>query len=304
MIYRKYPPAWTLALFVTLGFLAGCNTSPESSKATATLGGGIAPVTTLVKRIAGEDVDVQTLIPPGRNPHTFEPTPRQIQEFGKVRVYFSVGFPFEKLLIEKIASHGQVKVVDIASDVRRELDTSHEHEHEHEHGSNCGCVDGNVDPHVWLSPKTLRQLALNIQKTLDEADPAGKAARQERCDALCRELDELDKKLTEQLKPYRGRTVYVFHPSLGYFCEAYGLKQKAIEAGGHTQSLQWLNTIAQKADEEGVRTIFVQKQFDQRAAKIVADAIQGEIVVIDPLAPDVIANLQHIADVIVRAEKR
>jgi zinc transport system substrate-binding protein len=274
----------------------GSGVAAEPAKAPSVLGAGISPVATLVQRIAGEDVTVQTLIASGQDPHTFEPTSKQIQEFGKIKIYFSVGLPFEEVLIEKIASaHGKIKVVGIADGVRQKLDTSHHHKH----GPNCSCSQGNVDPHVWLSPKTLQQLARNIQKSLDEMDPAGKADREERCDALCNELNQLDEKLAEQLKPYRGKTVYVFHPSLGYFCQAYGLKQKAIETHGRTPTTRWLQSVIRQARSEGVKTIFVQKQFDRRAAKIVARAIEGKVEPIDPMAPDVIANLEHIGRVIV-----
>ena len=278
-----------LALWLNPGFAA------EPANSPSIVGVGIAPVATIAKRIAGDDVTVQTLITSGQDPHTFEPTPRQVQEFGKISLYFSVGMPFEKVLIEKIATaHGKVKVVDIAEDVRQKIDVTHHHHH-----ANCDCEAGNVDPHVWLSPKTLQQLALNIRKSLDEADPAGKPGRKERYDAFCRELDELDRQLSKQLEPYKGQTVYVFHPSLGYFCQAYGLKQKAIETGGSTPTTRWLQSVISQARSEGVRVIFVQKQFDRRAAKIVARAIGGEVEPIDPLAPDVTANLQQIARVII-----
>lgn len=283
-----------ITLIVTVGpLLADCRAGDAEDP--LILGVGTPPVATVVQRIAGEDVSVQTLITGGQDPHTFEPKSRQIQEFGKVGIYFSVGFPFETMLVEKIASaQGKVKVVDIASDVRKPLDPAH-----HEHHADCDCMAGNVDPHVWLSPKTLQKLALNIRKTLDEVDPEGVADRKERYDAFCRELDELDAQLTETLKPYRGKTIYVFHPAFGYFCEAYGLKQKAIETGGRTPTPRWLQSVIRQARSEGVQVIFVQQQFDRRAAKIVAEAIGGEVEPIDPLAPDVLANLRHIGSVLV-----
>ena len=289
-------------LLAILVLLTKPSLADESAKGPSTLGVGVAPLATVVQRIAGEDVTVQTLIASGQDPHTFEPTPRQIQAFGKVEIYLSLGLPFEKVLIEKVASaHGKMKVVDIASNIRRKLDAPH---HQHEHHADCDCAAGNVDPHVWLSPETLRGLALNIRKSLDEVDPAGKTGRRERYDAFCREMYELDEQLAEQLRPYRGKTIYVFHPSLGYFCQAYGLKQKAIETGGRTPTTRWLQATIRQARSEGVRAIFVQKQFDRRAAKIVARAIGGEVEPIDPLAADVTANLRQIGRVIVKSMEK
>ena len=101
-------------------------------------------------------------------------------------------------------------------------------------------------------------------------------------------------RIAAALEPYRGQRFYVFHPAFGYFADAYGLRQEAVEAGGkvaHARSN--FAALIQKAREDGVKIIFVQPQFDQRTAETVAEAIGGRVVPIDPLAKDVLAELRR-----------
>ncbi|MBD3314523.1 MAG: ABC transporter substrate-binding protein, partial [Chitinivibrionales bacterium] len=95
--------------------------------------------------------------------------------------------------------------------------------------------------------------------------------------------------------PLRGRKFFVFHPSFGYFADAYGLKQIAVETGGKEPSARRLANLIDDARQESVKVIFVQPQFSRKAAQAIADAIDGAVVPVDPLAEDYMANLGEIA---------
>lgn len=118
---------------------------------------------------------------------------------------------------------------------------------------------------------------------------------------LDRDLDAVDGKIRAELKPFAGRTFYVFHPAFGYFADCYNLKQEAIEAGGKQPTPSRLRRLVERAEDEKEKVIFVQPQFDKHSAQAVADAIGGHIVPMDDLAKDIIANLQDIADKIQKA---
>ena len=68
----------------------------------------------------------------------------------------------------------------------------------------------------------------------------------------------------------------MFHPGFGYFADAYGLKQEAVEAGGRTPAAKQLRVLIEQARADGVKTIFVQPQFAPQSAQVVAEAIGGE----------------------------
>ena len=97
------------------------------------------------------------------------------------------------------------------------------------------------------------------------------------------------------LAPYRGRSFYVFHPGFGYFADAYGLKQEAVEAGGRSPTPKQLRALIEKAQADGVKTIFVQPQYAPQSAQVVAEAIGGKVVAINGLGKDVIADIEDIA---------
>ena len=86
----------------------------------------------------------------------------------------------------------------------------------------------------------------------------------------------------------------VFHPSWGYFADAYGLVQLPIETGGHEPGPRGLATLIERGREAGARAVFVQPQFSERSARAVAEALDARTVTADPLARDYVDNLRRL----------
>ena len=169
-----------------------------------------------------------------------------------------------------------------------------EHDHGH-HGHDHG--DGELDPHVWLSPAHLVEQLRTIQAEVEllfETEEA-KSTIEENSRQLVQQLRDTDRELAEKLAPFRDQSFYVYHGAFGYFADAYGLKQVPVELSGRTPEPRQIASMIEKANEEGVSVIFVQPQFDQNSAKAIAESIGGNVVPIDPLERDIIANLKHIA---------
>ncbi len=171
---------------------------------------------------------------------------------------------------------------------------SHVGQCEHSHGEPAG--DHSMDPHVWLSPLLLKHQAERIAAALMEVDPAHAPQYGANLESLLAELDAVHRRIRDRLHPYRGQAFYVFHPAFGYFADCYGLRQIAVEHGGKTPTQRQLRELIHRAAQDRPRAIFVQPQYDVRAAKVVADAIGAELVVIDDLAPDLLANLERLAE--------
>ena len=117
------------------------------------------------------------------------------------------------------------------------------------------------------------------------------------------DLDTLDRWIARTLNPYRGRAFLVFHPSFGRFAEAYGLRQTAIETDGKSPSPRQLSAFVKTARRENIRVVFVEPQFESRSAKAVADAIDGRIEWVDPMARDVFGSLRSLTLALVSAFK-
>jgi zinc transport system substrate-binding protein len=275
----------------------------------------LPPQAYLARRIGGEYVAVRTLVRVGQDPHTFEPTPRQVLALGNSRLYFKVGIgmPFEEALLAKIrAQNPRLVVIDTSRGIPRDAilsggcvyadadhpcedDHEHEQEHSHKHGDAHGHGAGQSDSHIWLSPPLLKIQAANMAAALEEADPAHAGDYRANLAALVRDVDKVDRSIAAAMAPYRGQSFYVYHAAFGYFGAAYGLKQEAVEVGGRSPTPRQLRALIHQAKAENVKIILLQPQLDRRGARAVASALGGTVVTIDPLAEDVLGNLQSIA---------
>ncbi len=252
----------------------------------------ILPQAYIVQRIGGDNVSVNVLVGPGQSPHAYEPTPKQVAALSGADVFFTIGLPFEQRLLQKIGSFaGHVAMVDTRQGI-----TLRPAEDQDE--GIPGDAHAGKDPHIWLAPLLLKQQAANICLALQQKDSAHGAAYQQNFAQLAAELDGLNKELTRRLAPFAGREIFVFHPALGYFTDAYKLRQVAIEMAGKEPGSKSFAAIINRARGAVVKTIFAERQFSPKSAQAVAAQIGAEVVMIDPLAPDCLQNLRDIASMI------
>jgi zinc transport system substrate-binding protein len=268
----------------------------------------IPPQASFAERIVADRADVRVLVPQGQTPHAYDPTPRQVTELGRARLFFRARLPFEGTLLDKIAgAHEGLEIVDITEGIPLRNAgpdgcTGCGGDHGEHAGHEAGKEGGEEkDPHTWLNPRYALIQARNMTDALCRVDPDGAADYQRNFGSLEADLKALDGRVAEVLAPLRGSTFYVYHPAFGYFAEAYGLTQKAVEIEGKSPGPRHLKELVEKALEEGVSVIFVQPQFSTKAAEAVAEEIGGAVVPIDPLARDYIPNLEAMARTIRQA---
>ncbi|CAO0824846.1 Zinc ABC transporter substrate-binding protein [Desulfarculales bacterium] len=290
MICRSRAVAAVLGVALCLlGGLAA--TAPAQAAPGLAVATGIPPLGYLLERLAGGPATVQVLVGPGQNYHTYELTPRQRTALSQCQAYFKLGLPFERTLLGKLGgSHPGMKVVDLTQglDLAPAPNEGH-HPGEEEHN------EGELDLHLWLSPRLAQGMARAMARTLEELDPADIAGYRQRLEALLTDLRRVDQRLEQVLAPYRGGSFLVYHPAFGYLGRDYGLKQVAVEIGGKEPGARHLAGIIQKAQEQGIKVVFVQPQFPQKSAQQVASQIGGAAVIMDDLAPDYLANLERLA---------
>ena len=241
----------------------------------------IQPQAYFVKRIGGDHVRVEILVRPGASPATYAPTPKQMARLASARVFFRIGVPFEHSLLVKIRR----TIPDLLI-----VDTSAGLKHRQITGKN------ELDPHTWMDPMLVKRQGRVILQTLEKIDPRNKMKYEKNYIKFANDLDALDERIRKELKKSVGKTIFVYHPAYGYFCRAYGLRQKAVEAGGRNPSPKQLVHLIEQAQKEGVRVIFVQPQFSKKKAQVIARAIGGVVMVFDPLAYDYIKNLDQVAE--------
>jgi zinc transport system substrate-binding protein len=159
--------------------------------------------------------------------------------------------------------------------------------HSHDHA-------GGPDPHVWLSPPLVKIQARHIADGLIAVDSANRSRYEENLAGFLREIDALDTELKDLFAGSQGARFMVFHPSWGYFAQAYGLEQVPIEIEGKDPKPAQLKELIHHAREHGIKVVFVQPQFSAKSAEMVAREIGGQVVAVDPLASDWAENLRKV----------
>ncbi len=257
------------------------------------------PYAYLVEKLAGDAVELHTLVGENDDPHTYSPTLKEVATLSGAKVYFTAALPFESQLLKTLKrSSTGVKIVDVVSELKLlEFSEGHDHGHDHHHGK-------EYDPHVWLSPALFAQQAEVIayeltQQIDDDALSSRIAANKEK---LIAELKALDTELAKKLAPMKGQSFYTYHGAFGYLAEAYDLRQQAIEFAGRSPKPKQIVALIKSAKADGVKLILVQPQFDQAGAKALAEAIGGTVVPINPMAKDVPNNLRKLADLVTGKE--
>lgn len=256
----------------------------------------VLPQSYFVQRIAGDRAKVITLVGPGKDPHSYEPTPRQMVDLSAAAIWFTVGVEFEHGLQPKIASmYPSLRIIDSAAGIVRRPLEAHDGGEDHE--------DEGLDPHVWLGRDESLHLATIVRDALTALDPAGASFYRQNYDALSRDVEAVFKGLARELEPLRGRAVFVYHPAFGYFLDEFGIIQKAVETGGKEPTQRGLAALAEEAKKEGTKVLFVQAQFPTTAARTLAAAMGGVVVPLDPLAADWLGNIRRMGDALKKAAK-
>ena len=248
----------------------------------------ILPQKHFVERVAGDRVEVEVLVGPGRSPATYEPTPKQMSRLSEASLFVSIGVPFEKAWLGRIAEASPgLRLLDGSAGIEK-LSAGHDHQgHGHDHG--------HFDPHVWTDPLLVKHMAGTLRDALTELDPAGAGDYARGCEDFGAELEALDAEIRALLEDLPRRRFMVFHASWSYFARRYGLEQIAIEDEGHSPGARSLAAVIDRARSEEIPMIFVQEQFSRSAAEAVAQGAGARVLAVDPLAEDYAENLRGVA---------
>jgi len=311
-------------LTLTLILLAGTAWAAPSVFVT------ITPQKYFVDKISGGKASVSVMVEPGANPHAYEPKPRQMAALASASIYFTIGDSFDHTWLERIVSANPgITVVHTAEGIEKipmvdehvhgegESHESEAHGHEgeahghegeahvHEGHGGHGHDHGTLDPHIWLDPALVKIQAGRIRDGLSKVDPNGAQDYAANAAAFIKELDELDSEIRSIVSalPEDRRSFLVFHPSWGYFAKAYGLKQASIEVEGKEPSPSDMAHIIAMGKETGAKVVFVQPQFSEKSASVIAKQIGAKVVRLDPLAADWSDNLRKAAHAFVDALK-
>jgi len=283
----------TFLLLMVAVLLFACNSkksgNQDDSKPVITV--SILPQKTFVEKIGGDDFKINLLIPPGANPAAYTLLPSQLKDIAHSDVWFKIGYiGFEQSWQDKIRqANKNMDVVDLSEGLDLIYSSEKQHgDHVHKDG---------VDPHIWLSPSLVKQIAQKITSVLSDINPEKSAKYKANYMEFIKEIDQLDIKIRNELREHKGSEFITFHPSLSYYAREYGLVQHSLESGGKQPTPQHLRKVVDLANENNIDVIYIQSEFDRDHARVFAEEIDGKIIEIWPLDPEWSENLMEITHI-------
>jgi zinc transport system substrate-binding protein len=252
------------------------------------------PLFFLASEIGGDLVAVTNLVPAGVEPHDWTPKSRDLARISQADLFLHSGAGFEGWtdeLLEGIEADSDVMVVEASEGIERiPLDgeagaRGQAHGQDHESGDDDHGHGGHVDPHVWVSPKSMLRMARNVRDALGAADPANAAPYGENYGALAGRLEALDEAYERELSGLPRRDIVVSHRAFAYLCRDYGLNQIAVmglspEAEPKAQDLK---RIVDFVKGSGIRYIFFEELVSDRLARTLASEAGAETLVLNPV---------------------
>jgi len=246
----------------------------------------IAPFKYFVEEIAGNDFKVNIMVPSGSNPHIYEPFPQQIFELRRSVGYISNGYlGFEITWLDRFYDINMtMKKLALNKNIEP-LDPGHHNEGEHLEGA---------DPHYWVSPKCALIMASSVRDFICELNPVNKSEYETNYQVLLSRIKEVDKKATDLFSGTQSKSFMIFHPNLGYLARDYGLEEIAVEYEGKEPPPSRMRHLIDRARMDNIRRIFVQREYDTKNARAIANEIGAKIQIIDPLSEDWLASTTEI----------
>jgi len=224
----------------------------------------------VVARVGGDAIQLTVLLPPGADPHTYEPTPADLTAVAGAHVLFVNGLGLEGFLERTLRNVGDIPVVPVSAGIQpRPLE---EHGEEHSEESHA---HGEADPHVWLDVRNVMIWVENTRQALSALDPAHADRYAANAAAYRAELEALDAWVLEQVAqvPPQNRKLVTNHPSFGYFADRYGFEQVAAVypiSPGAEPSAREIAELEETIRRFGVPAVFAETTVNPKLAEQVA----------------------------------
>lgn len=286
-MYRSIAISILLALAFT-----GC--APASSSGTADPA-AVASTTFLAdiaQNVAGDRVRVESLLPAGADPHTYQPTPADAAKIERSDLLILNGVEYEHFIEPLLENAGGERIIVTASDglaphSMEEHEEGEEHEsgeHAEEEGSEEGHGHEAGDPHLWLDPNLVITYVENIREGLTHLDPDGAEEYKSNADAYAADLQALDAWIAEQVSqiPAEQKLLVTNHEALGYFAERYGFEVvgTVIESfsSDASPSAQQMASLIDQIKASGARAIFLDAGDNPTLAEQIAAETDAQVV--------------------------
>jgi zinc transport system substrate-binding protein len=263
----------------------------------------IIPLGDFCRRLGGERVEVQVLIPPGASPHVFEPPPSVIAKASQARVFVYIGLGLEPWAEKLLSSRGTrgLAVVEAARGIPllREVaghhhpgeapDTEKEAQPQGQGRGKDGGAEieahGSANPHIWMDPVLVQEICRRLTAALIQVDPEHRLLYEANLQEYLKELEELHRQIKERVDTWRIREYVCFHPAYTYFARRYNLREVGVieVAPGREPTPRHLQEMVASIRRYGIRVVFAEPQFSPRVAQVIAQEAGVKVLTLDPI---------------------
>ncbi len=237
----------------------------------------VAPYKYFTDYLTDHSLRVKSLVPEEGSPHGFDPSARQLLELSHASVWLTIGEPFESKLKTALGKNPP-QIIDLGAGI----------------DSPGGGCKHSRDLHFWLSPRTVQKQIPIIAEALIRRFPDKKELIEQRKKELTEKLEILDRKASSRLRTKRNTDFLVSHPAFAYFCRDYGLHQFSLENEGLDPSPKELANILEKVKNKNFTKMYVQKQYNFKAAQLVSRSHGLEMIEVNPYAENYFENLEYL----------
>ncbi len=213
----------------------------------------------LIGQVGGDKVEVKALVPPGGEPHTYQPAPNDMKTVAQARLIFYNGAHLEEWIDDTIRHAGKSNVPIVV--LSQGLPMIRE-------------VGGEPNPHLWLDVANTKTYVERIRDKLGKVDPAQAGYFADRAKAYLTQLDELDAWIQVEVAkiPASRRKLVTFHDAFSYFAKRYGfsLQGVVVASPGKEPSARQLTALARRIKQAEVPAVFAESQFNPKIMEVLA----------------------------------
>lgn len=270
-----------IALFTLV--LASCSSTQSTSQAKEKIiiSTSIEPVSTFVKKVVGDKIEVNTIIPSNASPETYSPNMEDQKKLEDTTLYFSIGVPAEASNILKNISKNAT-VVSLADAVDSKVDP-------------LKFSNGARDPHIWMSISRVKIMVDVILEKVISLDNDNSEYYTNNAANYKDKLDEASQTIHNMLFNIAKHDIIIYHPSLNYLCNQYAITLNALEEDGQDATINTRKQIIDLAKSQDIKTVFFQTGESSSIVDDVANEIGGTTYEFNPLSGDYINNIISIS---------
>ncbi len=240
-------------LSLVLLILSGCGSGHTDGRTAIAV--SFEPQAWMVREIAGDDFDIITLLPPGSDPETYQPSISTMKGLGKAEAFFTLGTDgFEKSITSNFSSNfPNLQIVDCTQGIEKIIGGHGHHDHDgHNH-------DGEeFDPHLLSSIPNSIIIAENLTQTLIQLHPEKEEQYRTAGNTLKERLVAKNDSIVRM--GLNGKTIALRHPSLSYYARDYGLTQIPLQSDGKEASPLQLRKRMEEIKDSGTKVFIIEKE--------------------------------------------